>query len=416
MDRGHDVEIYSLEGPSNESKVHPSVESYELLKRTRYIPDIPKNYVWRTLKALKLLVAIGYKSPLICLRTLNAFKYGKHALSLRFLYAVMPLIAKPAYDIVHCQFGIYALQSKRREDAGALRLREFGVLQGKLVTSFRGFDISWYVKARGRTIYDCLFRKGDFFLTNCNFFKNRAIDLGCDPQKIRVLGSGIDCSRFAFKPRYFPVDGRIQIATTARLTEKKGIEYSIRAVAKLLNTYPNLEYNIVGDGALRDDLQRLIDELGASHSIRLLGWMQQREVVQVLEHSHLFVAPSVTAADGNQDAPVNTLKEAMAMGLPVVATRHGGIPELVQEGTSGLLVPERDAEAIAQALASLIDHPDRWVDMGKAGRAYVEAHYDMRRLNDELVEIYQQLLDIPEDAAPHVKPNQRLYTKSISSV
>jgi len=111
------------------------------------------------------------------------------------------------------------------------------------------------------------------------------------------------------------------------------------------------------------------------------------------------VAPSVTAADGNQDAPVNVLKEAMAMGLPVVSTLHGGIPELVEDSVSGFLVPERDADALAEKLGLLIEHSDRWTAMGKAGRTFVEAHYNMNMLNDELVELYQRLL--------RTKPMQR---------
>lgn len=176
------------------------------------------------------------------------------------------------------------------------------------------------------------------------------------------------------------------------MVEKKGIEYAIRAVAKVLKTYPNLEYNIIGDGELKTHLQQVITELDAAEKIKLLGWKNQQEIIQIIDNTHIFIAPSVTAKDGNQDAPVNTLKEAMAMGLPVIATRHGGISELVQDGVSGLLVPERDADAIADKLAYLLEHPELWEQMGKAGRAYVEKHYDTERLNDELVKIYQQVI------------------------
>jgi colanic acid/amylovoran biosynthesis glycosyltransferase len=174
--------------------------------------------------------------------------------------------------------------------------------------------------------------------------------------------------------------------------EKKGIEYAIRAVAKLTDVNQNIEYNIIGDGPLKEQFQKLIAELNVGHIVKLLGWKQQQEIVEILDNCHIFIAPSVTAADGNQDAPVNTLKEAMAMGLPVISTRHGGIPELVEDGISGFLVPERDAEAIAEKLSYLIAHP-QWEQMGHAGRNRVENKYDMNKLNDELVAIYQQLLN-----------------------
>lgn len=384
IDRGHEIDIYALEGPSAETKMHVDVEKYSLLNRTYYVPEIPENYFWRGLKGLGLLLSNGYKNPLACLRSLNVFKYRKKAASLRLLYATIPALGSKPYDIIHCQFGIHALQG--------ILLRDIGALTGKLITSFRGYDISWYVQENGEHVYDQLFTMGDFFLSNCEFFRRRVIQLGGDEHKIVVHGSGINCSRFTFKPRSLKLDEQVRIVTTGRLVEKKGIEYGIRAVAQIVKTYPTIEYNILGDGYLRDELQHLIEELGVEDKVRLLGWRQHQEIIEILDNSHIFIAPSVTAKDGNQDAPVNTLKEAMAMGLPVISTFHGGIPELVEDGVSGFLVPERDSDAIAKKLNYLLEHPELWPKMGQAGRTYVENHYDMNKLNDELVEIYQQIL------------------------
>ncbi len=146
--------------------------------------------------------------------------------------------------------------------------------------------------------------------------------------------------------------------------------------------HPNLEYNIIGDGELKEYFEKLIAELNVAHVVKLLGWKQQKEIVEILNTCHIFVAPSVTGTDGNQDAPVNTLKEAMAMGLPVISTLHGGIPELVEDGVSGFLVPERDADAIAQKLTYLIKHSQDWQKMGKAGRKRVEENYEITKLNE----------------------------------
>lgn len=396
IDRGHQVDIYALEGFSHEEKFHPDVEKYGLLDRAFYAPQIPDNYVWRSLKALGLLIRHAAKDPQMCIKALNIFKYGKRAASLRTLYTTIPFLQSQPYDIVHCQFGTYALQ--------ILGVHQIGAVQGKFISAFRGYDISWYVKEKGEDVYNELLEYADFFLTNCNFFRRRVIGLGCEPQKIVVHGSGINCSRFTFKPRSLPEDGRIRIATTGRLIEKKGIEYAIRAVAKLVKTYPNLEFNIIGDGYLRESFEQLIQELGVADTIKLLGWRQQQELIEILDRSHIFVAPSVTAADGNQDAPVNTLKEAMAMGLPVIGTFHGGIPELIEDGISGHLVPERDADAIATKLADLIEHAHNWPAMGQAGRKYVEQHYDMNQLNDELVEVYEQLINDSKPKVPVDRP------------
>ncbi len=387
ISRGHEVDIYALQiyGDNSASKsvVHPDVEKYQLLKRTHYPLQIPQNYLWRLWKGLLLILTNFTKAPLPISRSLNFCKFGKDAVSMRLLYSSIPFLGAPEYDVIHCQFGMHGI--------AGMKLREIGAIRGKIITSFRGFDISWYVKQHGETVYNQLFLKGDLFLANCEFFRQRAISLGCNPAKIIVHGSGIDCTKFEFRPRHAPKDGKIGIVTTGRLVEKKGIEYAIRAVAQVAKTHPNLEYKIIGDGELKASLQQLIDELNMGEKIQLVGWKNQPEIINIINQSHIFIAPSVTAKDGNQDAPVNTLKEAMAMGLPVIGTTHGGIPELVEEGISGFLVPERDANAIADKLNYLIENPQVWSKMGEAGRKCVETRYDTNQLNEELIKIYQKL-------------------------
>jgi colanic acid/amylovoran biosynthesis glycosyltransferase len=387
IDRGHEVHIHPVNGlPKNyNGKVHPVVEEYKLLERTHFPPTLPENIIWRFFKGLGLLIKNLNQGSFKTLQLFHSKKYGSEVATLKTFYRTVSLFQDGTYDIIHCQFGTLA--------PIALAYRDAGIIQGKLITTFRGIDISKYVQENGANVYDQLFQEGEFFLSNCEFFGNRAISLGCDSKRLVVHGSGLDCRKFSFKPRYFPADGKIKIATTGRLVEKKGIEYAIRAVAKIVETHPNIEYNIIGDGELKEHFEKIITELNVGHIVKLLGWKQQKEIVEILDNSHIFVAPSVTAADGNQDAPVNTLKEAMAMGLPVISTIHGGIPELVQDGVSGFLVKERDADGIAQKLTYLIQHSENWEKMGKAGRARVEDKYDMNKLNDELVEIYQQMLN-----------------------
>jgi colanic acid/amylovoran biosynthesis glycosyltransferase len=390
IDRGHDVRIHPINGlPKNYTgKVHPVVEEYKLMERTYFPPAVPEKAFPRFIQGLGLLLKNLTKGSLKTLQFFNG-NYGAEIATLKSFYRTVSLLEDGSYDIIHCQFGTLA--------PIALAYRDADIIKGKLITTFRGIDISKYVQENGIDVYEQLFREGEFFLANCEFFRDRAVSLGCDPTRIVVHGSGLDCSKFAFKPRSFPADGKVKIATTGRLVEKKGIEYSIRAVAKLAKTHPNIEYNIIGDGELKIQFEQLITELNIGHIVKLLGWKQQKEIVDILDNCHVFIAPSVTSADGNQDAPVNTLKEAMAMGLPVISTRHGGIPELVQNGISGFLVPERDTEAIATTLEFLIEHPEVWESFGKAGRARVEAKYDMNKLNDELVAIYQQMLEKTSD-------------------
>jgi colanic acid/amylovoran biosynthesis glycosyltransferase len=175
--------------------------------------------------------------------------------------------------------------------------------------------------------------------------------------------------------------------------EKKGIQYSVKAIARVVKKFPYIEYGIVGDGPLRGEIEDLINELELKRHVRMYGWMKQEEVIELLKQSHIFLAPSVTSKEGDQEGIPVALMEAMAQGLPVLSTDHSGIPELVQDGTSGFLVPERDVEALANKLEYLVEHPEIWPERGKAGRDYVKKHYDIHRLNDRLVEIFQSLLD-----------------------
>lgn len=385
IDRGHEVCIYAVKGrPENCSKVHPIVKEYGLIAKTIYgTPIPPRNFISRLGTAIKLLIASRQVWSFRWLRLVNVFKYGREAASLRLLYQGLPFLDLPSYDIIHAQFGGWG--------TFALRMRDLGLLKGKIITHFRGRDISVHLRQKGNHIYNELFERGEFFLTNCDFFRQRILKLGCPETKILIHGSAIDCEKFRFVSRRMPADGAIRVATIGRLSEKKGIEYCIRAVASVAQHYPKIELMIIGEGPLRSHLQQLIDGLNASAFIQLLGWKTQEEIIKVLAHCHLFLAPSVTAGNGDQDAPVNTLKEAMAMGLPVISTWHGGIPELVEDGVSGYLVPERDAVAIADKLSLLIEQADRWYDMGQAGRRQVKAMYDLNTLNDELVTIYQSV-------------------------
>lgn len=384
MDRGHEVDIYT-DVSGDWSQVHPDVNHYRLQEHTYLMQAVPQNYLWRALKGFWLALIHFHRDPGLIARAFNIREYGGQAAGLWLLYSAISLLAGPRhYDIIHSQFGT--------EGYRALTFKRLLEPTPKLLVMFRGHDISAYIQQEGDRLYQLTFQGVDYCLANCHFFRKKVIDLGWDPERIAVHLSGLDVNKFAFHPRFLNPGEPIRIATTGRLVEKKGIEYAIRAVVKQANYFPELSYLIIGDGPLRDSLQALITELGAGSYIHLLGWKTESEMIEILNTCHLFIAPSVTAANGDQDAPINVLKEAMAMGLPIISTYHGGIPELVEDGVSGLLVPERDVPALAEKLGYLLTHPESWIEMGKAGRLCVEQHYDLHPLNDKLVTLYQNLL------------------------
>ena len=379
IERGHEVDIYA-DDSRKELKIHPDVEKYSLINRT-YYSKIPGNNFLRLLKGIKLLLANFHKSPLILLRSLNFFKYGKSAISLRLLYmAILIQHHKQSYEMIHCHLGYNGLIG--------VMLRDIGAIQGKVITTFHGTDVTTYVKNQGEQAYDLLFQLGNIFSPISELWKRRLIELGCK-DNIIVHRMGIDCNKFSFTARKLRSNGVVEIVTIARLAEKKGVEYAIRAVAKLPKNKTNFNYTIVGDGPLKESLQQLIKELDVDNVVTLVGWKQQQEVIEIINNSDIMLAPSVTSQDGDREGIPVAFMEAMAMGLPIISTEHSGIPELIENGVSGFLVPERDVDALAEKLNYLVEHPEVWHKMGAAGRVFVEKHYDIDKLNDKLVEIYR---------------------------
>lgn len=380
---GHEVDIYA-DSARKDPKVHADIEKYNLLARTYYRPRKPSNKLNLLLQTARLLGSYVWKDPQSLIKSLDVFKYGRKAVSLALMYDTFPFLSGQPYDIVHCHFG--------RSGLKAAFLREMGILQGKLVTTFYGFDINASPMIAGMDLYAFLFQRGDLFIVNSTFMAGKAARLGCPESRLIRLPLGLDLSLYSFKPRLLRANEPVKVLTVARLVEKKGLEYSIRAVASLVKTFPDIQYCIAGDGELRAPLEALIAELGMSGNIKLLGWKTQDEVRELYRDAHIFILSSVTAANGDQEGQGLVLQESQAEGLPVLSTLHNGIPDGVLDGKSGFLVPERDVDALAEKLRYLIEHPEVWAEMGRAGRTFVEENYNLQTLNDQLVEIYQQQL------------------------
>jgi len=385
IDRGHDVDIYALSRLELE-KQHPQISSYNLLGRARFFSDMPAGYLKRVVIGVGLIFKRGlWRHPGLLLEALLTSENGRSGLSMRFLYRALTLVDRGPYDIIHCQFGTLGPL--------ALKLKQLGATDGKIVTSFRGFDITKFLATRP-DYYKELFQKGDLFLPVSKSLRDKLLANDCPEEKIRILHSGIDCSRFSFSVRHKDPEEVTRLLGIGRFVEKKGWGYAIEAAARLIKSGRKVHYTIVGDGALRSDVEKKIAEYGIQESVTLLGWREHEEITGLLEESHILLAPSVTARDGDQEGIPNVLKEAMAMGLPVISTWHSGIPELVEDETNGYLVPERDVEALTDRLTRVCDHPENWADMGQKARAKIDAEFDTESINNTLEEIYIRLTGV----------------------
>ncbi len=286
-----------------------------------------------------------------------------------------------SFDIIVFQLGHKAFDIKRKWR-----------FNGKVVICLRGYDMSGHLKKHPKAYRD-LFKSCDLFLPVCNFFKDKIIQLGCDPSKVVVLHSAINCSRFKFKKRNACIkNGKISIVSAGRFVEKKGFEYAIRAIAQLIKKYPCLEYRIIGGGRIEKRLRKLIKRLKVGKNIKIVSWLTHSELIKVLNKSHFVIAPSVTADNGDQEGIPNVLKEAMAMGLPVISTLHAGIPELIKHEVSGFLVSPKNIGQLVQAIDYLIMHPGQWHSIGLAGRTCIQEAFDIDCVNDKLEKTLLQLI------------------------
>lgn len=303
-----------------------------------------------------------------------------------------------SFDIVYVQFGFHG--KKVIKEA---HLQEY---KKPIVVCFRGNDLSGYIQ-KDPHFYDQLFKDVDLFLPVCDFFAKRLVLLGCDLRKIIVHHSAIDIDSFIF--RYHVIDHKtsLRLISVSRLTEKKGLEFSIKAVAKLKNRYPNLKYIIVGDAdyhnpGYKEYLKQLVIDLDLEKTVFFYGWATHEEIIPLLSKSDIFILPSITGPDGDQEGIANALKEAMAVGLPVIATDHAGTSELVEHEQTGLLVEEKDVLGIVKAVHWYIKHPEKVKDITKKARIKIEDEFAIKPTVAKLEKIFEQLIDQKKKEYAHV--------------
>ncbi len=199
--------------------------------------------------------------------------------------------------------------------------------------------------------------------------------LGADAlSRVRRLYNGIDLALFAPDGRVGDAD---HVLSIGRLVEKKGFLVLLDALALLAREGRAVRATLVGEGEDRALIEARVAELGLSGRVRLAGALPQDAVLDLMRSATLFALPCLVGEDGNRDALPTVLLEALAAGLPCVSTPVTGIPEILDGGRAGVLVPERDAPATARALAALLDDPERRARLSRAGRAHAQRCFDL---------------------------------------
>jgi colanic acid/amylovoran biosynthesis glycosyltransferase len=291
-------------------------------------------------------------------------------------------------QIIHAHFGPNGVH--------ALPLRqELGI---PLITTFYGYDLAPALREvpQWEAQRQRLFQQGDLFLVEGPFMRDRLIALGCPADKVQIQRIAIAVSKMPYHERYPRSNDRIRIVFAGRFCKKKGLLYALDAIRKLWTTTKNIEFRVIGNGELLNEVKAFVNNHGLAECVKLLGFLQHQEYLGEMQRGDIFLHPSIRTDDGDSEggAPT-TILEAQALGMPVVSTVHADIPNVTVPGGSAILVPERDSDSLAQALQGLLRRPEQWREMGRVGRAFMERNHDIAAEARLLEQKYQCVASTP---------------------
>jgi colanic acid/amylovoran biosynthesis glycosyltransferase len=263
------------------------------------------------------------------------------------------------------------------------------------IVSFHGADV---MPREHQPAYDGQLREllqvTPLLLARSHSLAERLKDLGCAPEKIRINRTGIPLGDYPLRERRVPADGAWHFVQACRLIPKKGIATALRAFADFHAKYPQSVFTLAGEGPMKKEIEELARDLGIARAIELRGFLSQPDLAKLYGEAHFFVHPSEMTADQNQEGVPNSMLEAMATGLPVLATLHGGIPEAVDNERTGLLVPERDNAGLLHAMLELAGNPDRAFAMGRAASESVRLEFEQVKQIEKLESYYDEAREL----------------------
>lgn len=319
------------------------------------------------------------------LRFYKKYLAGEEALFYRGEYKQLTtLLERRKPDLIHVYFG----------HTGVHLLPFIRAWKGRSLVSFHGMDIMPREEEPGYSdrLRDLL-KTLPMVLARSESLASRLVDLGCAPEKIRINRTGIPLERFPYIERTPPADGAWHIVQASRLIEKKGLDNTLEAFASFHKNHPLARLTLAGDGPLWEQLTKKTAELGIEKAVHFAGFQSQEALAAIYASAHIFMHPSRLTAKQDQEGVPNSMLEAMATGLPVVATLHGGIPEAVENGTDGLLTPENDSPALAASLECLAKDADLFHRLGSNAANSVRRKYEQSAAIRALEGFYRELIE-----------------------
>lgn len=303
--------------------------------------------------------------------------------------ALSSLLERRGADLMHIYFG----------HTGVHLLPFIECWRRPCVVSFHGADVM--LKASNpeyATKLRKVFQAAPLILARSRSLERRLVALGCPPEKIRINRTGVPLQQFPMIRRIAPQNGEWRFLQACRLIPKKGLTTCLRSFALFQKENPRAELFIAGKGPLQPALEALAAELGLTAQVHFTGFLSQADLLALYHRCHIFLHPSEMPADENQEGIPNSILEAMATGMPVLATRHGGIPEAVEEGRCGALVDERDFAALVGEMKTMTRSPRSFAEMGVLASESVAANFEQRTQIALLEGHYREAVEIADEA------------------
>ena len=370
IDRGLDIQILSLHNPYDKS-VNEDVLNYDLLNKTTYFGQ-PSPAVFKHLFSPLLYVYI--------VKTLKNIPINRHWPSMipcAYYSAVYRKI-----DLVHAHFA---------HNAAVKAMVIAKILKKPFTFTAHAFEIFQF-PLYSRKRLKMLVENANMVITPSEYNKTHILkETDCENGKIETIRATINADKFIKTQKVDRKDNAINILSVGRLVEKKGGQYLIKAMKTVVRRFPEARLSIIGTGELEKDLMKLAYDLGLANSVTFLGEQPNERCVGELSICDMAVLPCVVAADGDRDVCPLTLQEAMAMESPVISTNVGSVPELIDHGINGLLVPEKDEKALAGAIIELIENPLLRTRMGRKGREKILNEFNIKKQAGRLLATWENM-------------------------
>ncbi|MEN9284409.1 MAG: hypothetical protein RLZZ179_1902 [Verrucomicrobiota bacterium] len=283
-----------------------------------------------------------------------------------FPYDLPALLRAWQPSLVHVYYGHKAVKYLEMVEAWG----------GPWVVSFHGVDVVKFTEDPEyvRVLRE-VFAKASLVLARSESLLSELKLLGCPEDKLRLNRTPVPVGKFPVMERSVPAGGAWRLVQACRLIGKKGLFTTLEALVTVVREFPAVRFVVCGTGPEQDRLRERAAALGLAEHVELKGWQSQDDLLEEYRRGHVFLHPSELTANSDQEGIPNAMLEAMATGLPVVATLHGGIPEAVTDGKDGLLVPEKSPGELAEAICALLRDPVRMASLGKAAAETVRTRF-----------------------------------------